>query len=114
MFRKAFVMSVDPDQHHEYKRRHDEIWPELEAVFRAHGLRRQTIGKAYLARLPRRNQQKSAQDRLALLSGQVHRPIQAADSDIVNASGEIEPHIVPVAALHEVLIALRFIVTAIG
>jgi L-rhamnose mutarotase len=43
MFRKAFVMLVDPDQHEEYKRRHDEIWPELEAVFRAHGLRRQTI-----------------------------------------------------------------------
>ena len=43
MFRKAFVMSIDPDQHEEYKRRHDEIWPELEAVFRAHGLCRQTI-----------------------------------------------------------------------
>ena len=43
MFRKAFVMSVNPDQHDEYKRRHDEIWPDLEAVFRAHGLLRQTI-----------------------------------------------------------------------
>jgi L-rhamnose mutarotase len=43
MFRKGFVMSVDPEQHEEYKRRHDEIWPELEEVFRAHGLRRQTI-----------------------------------------------------------------------
>lgn len=27
MIRKAFLMSVKPDAHAEYKRRHDEIWP---------------------------------------------------------------------------------------
>ncbi len=43
MFRKAFVMLVNPGQEEEYKRRHDQIWPELEAVFRAHGLLRQII-----------------------------------------------------------------------
>ena len=37
MIRKAFVMWVNPDAHTEYKRRHDEIWPELTAVLKAHG-----------------------------------------------------------------------------
>jgi len=37
MIRKAFVMWVNPDAHAEYKRRHDEIWPELAAVLKAHG-----------------------------------------------------------------------------
>ena len=38
MIRKAFVMSVNPDQHEEYERRHRPIWPELEEVLRAHGM----------------------------------------------------------------------------
>ena len=32
MIRKAFVMQVNPDAHEEYQRRHNPIWPELEAV----------------------------------------------------------------------------------
>ena len=38
MIRKAFVMSVNPDQHEEYEVRHTPIWPELEAVLKAHGV----------------------------------------------------------------------------
>lgn len=37
VIRKAFVMWVNPEAHAEYKRRHDEIWPELSAVLKAHG-----------------------------------------------------------------------------
>lgn len=37
MIRKAFVMQVNPDAHEEYQRRHTPIWPELEAVLKAHG-----------------------------------------------------------------------------
>ena len=37
MIRKAFVMQVNPDAHEEYERRHNPIWPELEAVLKAHG-----------------------------------------------------------------------------
>ena len=38
MIRKAFVMSVHPDQHDEYQRRHNPIWPELEATLKKHGV----------------------------------------------------------------------------
>ena len=38
MIRKAFVVSVDPDQHAEYERRHQPIWPELEETLKAHGV----------------------------------------------------------------------------
>ena len=31
-------MSVNPDQHEEYEKRHTPIWPELEAVLKAHGV----------------------------------------------------------------------------
>lgn len=37
MIRKAFVMQVNADAHEEYQRRHNPIWPELEAVLKAHG-----------------------------------------------------------------------------
>ncbi|WP_237152870.1 L-rhamnose mutarotase [Oryzibacter oryziterrae] len=37
MIRKAFVMWVNPEAHAEYKRRHDEIWPDLAAALKAHG-----------------------------------------------------------------------------
>jgi len=36
--RKAFIMSVHPGQEKEYERRHRPIWPELENVFRQHGV----------------------------------------------------------------------------
>ncbi len=42
-FRKAFVMQVFPDQHAEYERRHNPIWPELEATLKAHGVRNYSI-----------------------------------------------------------------------
>ena len=32
MIRKAFVMSVNAGAHVEYARRHDPIWPELQAT----------------------------------------------------------------------------------
>lgn len=43
MIRKAFVMSVNPDQHREYEKRHTPIWPDLEAVLKNHGVRSYTI-----------------------------------------------------------------------
>lgn len=36
--RKAFVMSVNAGSELEYERRHNPIWPELEATLRAHGV----------------------------------------------------------------------------
>ena len=44
MIRKAFVMAVHPGHEAEYERRHRPIWPELEAVLRAHG----EIGRAHV------------------------------------------------------------------
>ena len=38
MIRKAFVMSVNAGGEAEYERRHQPIWPELEAILRAHGV----------------------------------------------------------------------------
>jgi L-rhamnose mutarotase len=38
VIRKAFRMSVDPDRHAEYIRRHNPIWQDLEAVLVAHGV----------------------------------------------------------------------------
>jgi L-rhamnose mutarotase len=38
MIRNAFVMTVHPDQHAEYARRHNPIWPELAEVLKAHGV----------------------------------------------------------------------------
>ena len=38
MIRKAFLMSVHPDQHAEYERRHRPIWQELEETLTAHGV----------------------------------------------------------------------------
>ena len=43
MIRKAFRMSVQPEHHDEYVRRHNPIWPELEATLRAHGVRSYSI-----------------------------------------------------------------------
>ncbi len=43
MIRMAFVMKVHPDAHAEYERRHDQLWPEMAAMLRAHGLRTYTI-----------------------------------------------------------------------
>ncbi len=43
MIRKAFVMSVNPGRHGEYEDRHTPIWPELEAVLKAHGVNNYSI-----------------------------------------------------------------------
>ena len=43
MILKAFRMKVHPDQTAEYERRHNPIWPELEAVLQAHGVGRYVI-----------------------------------------------------------------------
>ena len=38
MIRKAFLMSVNPDEHVEYERRHRPIWEDFEAVLKGHGV----------------------------------------------------------------------------
>ncbi|GAB6099714.1 L-rhamnose mutarotase [Halanaerocella petrolearia] len=37
MLRKAFIMKVDQDAHEEYKKRHDEIWPEMVDMLKEYG-----------------------------------------------------------------------------
>jgi L-rhamnose mutarotase len=43
MIRKAFLMSVDPDAHDEYERRHKPIWSDLAAVLKRHGVSNYSI-----------------------------------------------------------------------
>ena len=43
MIRKAFVMSVHAGYEAEYARRHQPIWPELEAVLKSHGVHNYSI-----------------------------------------------------------------------
>ena len=43
MTRKAFVMTVNAGCEAEYERRHNPIWPELEATLKEHGVRTYTI-----------------------------------------------------------------------
>jgi len=43
MIRKAFKMSVHPDAHAEYERRHNAIWKDLEDTLFAHGVRSYSI-----------------------------------------------------------------------
>lgn len=43
MIRKAFLMSVNPDAHAEYERRHRPIWEDLEAVLKGHGVSNYSI-----------------------------------------------------------------------
>jgi len=43
MIRKAFVMQLHPGHEAEYERRHNPIWPELEALLLDHGVRTYTI-----------------------------------------------------------------------
>jgi|CryBogDrversion2_5_1035270.scaffolds.fasta_scaffold83835_1 L-rhamnose mutarotase len=38
LIRKMFVMKVHPGNEAEYKKRHDEIWPELVALLKSHGV----------------------------------------------------------------------------
>jgi L-rhamnose mutarotase len=43
LIRKAFVMSVNPDKHEEYQRRHVLIWPELQSLLKYHGAHHYSI-----------------------------------------------------------------------
>jgi L-rhamnose mutarotase len=43
MIRKAFLMTVNPDAHAEYERRHRPIWAELEVILKAHGVANYSI-----------------------------------------------------------------------
>ena len=43
MIRKAFAMRVNPDQHEEYRKRHNPIWPELESAIKSHGVHNYSI-----------------------------------------------------------------------
>jgi len=43
MITKAFRMSVSPDRHEEYEKRHNPIWPELEAALKSHGVHNYSI-----------------------------------------------------------------------
>ena len=43
MIRKAFMMSVNRGAEAEYERRHNPIWPELEAILRRHGAHNYSI-----------------------------------------------------------------------
>ena len=38
MIRKAFLMSVNPDRHEEYEKRHSPIWKELQDTLKEHGV----------------------------------------------------------------------------
>jgi L-rhamnose mutarotase len=39
----GFLMKVHAGKHAEYKRRHDQLWPEMRALLEAHGVRSYTI-----------------------------------------------------------------------
>ncbi|MDQ0207394.1 L-rhamnose mutarotase [Alkalicoccobacillus murimartini] len=43
MVRKTSVMKVYKDQYAEYKRRHDELWPEMETMLKDHGVSEYSI-----------------------------------------------------------------------
>lgn len=43
MIRKAFVMTVYPNMHEEYEKRHNEIWPEMVEELQRHGARNYSI-----------------------------------------------------------------------
>ena len=43
MIRKAFLMTVNPDEHVEYERRHRPVWEDLAAVLKSHGVSNYSI-----------------------------------------------------------------------
>ncbi len=43
MIRKAFLMSVNPDAHVEYEKRHRPIWDDLAVVLKQHGVANYSI-----------------------------------------------------------------------
>ena len=43
MIRKASVMNVHPGCYEEYKKRHDELWPEMQQLLKEHGAHNYSI-----------------------------------------------------------------------
>lgn len=43
MIRKASKMKVYPEHYEEYKKRHDELWPEMYQLLKAHGAHNYSI-----------------------------------------------------------------------
>src|SRR5262245_7264678 len=43
MIRKAYLMTLKPGCQEEYERRHNPIWPELQAVLKEHGVSNYSI-----------------------------------------------------------------------
>lgn len=43
MIRKAYLMTVNPDQHAEYEKRHNPIWRDLHQVLNEHGVSNYSI-----------------------------------------------------------------------
>lgn len=43
MIRKALLMKVYPDQHKEYEKRHNEIWPEMVDELKNYGVKSYSI-----------------------------------------------------------------------
>lgn len=43
MIRKAFLMTLKPGHQEEYERRHNPIWPELQAVLKKQGVHNYSI-----------------------------------------------------------------------
>lgn len=41
--KKAVRMKVYPDKHDEYKKRHDELWPEMKRMLEEHGCKKYSI-----------------------------------------------------------------------
>lgn len=37
MIKKAFKMTVFPDKHQEYEKRHNELWPEMRQMLKEYG-----------------------------------------------------------------------------
>ena len=43
MKRLASIMYLKPGQQHEYQKRHDKLWPEMESALKAHGANNYSI-----------------------------------------------------------------------
>ena len=43
MIRKAFVMSVNKGSEEEYEKRHNPVWPEMDAILKKHGVHNYSI-----------------------------------------------------------------------
>ncbi len=60
MPRHAFKMFLNPGAAHEYRRRHDAIWPELAALLKAKGVANYSICNPALVSAPSKKSFSSA------------------------------------------------------